>query len=143
MFSTDNCKIDMKNSIESFENELKNIRTGRVSPDILKNIIIDLENKYKMKSTVFHWSPAEKRFYNNSIIRYDHRFNKINWFDFYMFFKGCSGLFVSYVFLICWFLSFFMAIRFIHVFDMLVSRVFFRGISLLHVFVVVVIVVTK
>ena len=49
--------------------------------------IIDLENKYKMKSTVFHWSPAEKRFYNNSIIRYDHRFDNINWFDFYMFFK--------------------------------------------------------
>lgn len=41
MFSTDNCKFDMKNSVESFENELKNIRTGRVSPDILKNIIID------------------------------------------------------------------------------------------------------
>ncbi len=41
MFSSDNCKSDMKNSVESFENELKNIRTGRVSPDILKNIIID------------------------------------------------------------------------------------------------------
>lgn len=31
----------MKASIEAFSNDLKNIRTGRVSPDILKTIIID------------------------------------------------------------------------------------------------------
>jgi ribosome recycling factor len=31
----------MKSSIEAFSNDLKNIRTGRVSPDILKTIIID------------------------------------------------------------------------------------------------------
>ena len=31
----------MLNSVEAFDNELKNIRTGRVSPEILKNIIID------------------------------------------------------------------------------------------------------
>ena len=31
----------MKLSIEAFSNDLKNIRTGRVSPDILKTIIID------------------------------------------------------------------------------------------------------
>ena len=31
----------MKLSIEAFSNELKNIRTGRVSPDILKSIVID------------------------------------------------------------------------------------------------------
>ena len=31
----------MKLSLEAFSNELKNIRTGRVSPDILKSIVID------------------------------------------------------------------------------------------------------
>ena len=41
MFDSNICKNDMDISIESFDNELKNIRTGRVSPEILKNIIID------------------------------------------------------------------------------------------------------
>jgi len=49
--------------------------------------IIDLENKYKMKSTVYHWSNAERKFYNNSILRYNHIFDKVNWYDFYLFFK--------------------------------------------------------
>ena len=31
----------MKATISAFSNDLKNIRTGRVSPEILKNIIID------------------------------------------------------------------------------------------------------
>ena len=31
----------MNISIEAFDNELKNIRTGRISPEILKNILID------------------------------------------------------------------------------------------------------
>ena len=31
----------MSVSIEAFDNELKNIRTGRISPEILKNIIVD------------------------------------------------------------------------------------------------------
>ena len=31
----------MDTSLEAYSNELKNIRTGRVSPEILKNIIID------------------------------------------------------------------------------------------------------
>ncbi len=31
----------MSISIEAFDNELKNIRTGRISPEILKNIIVD------------------------------------------------------------------------------------------------------
>ena len=31
----------MSSSINAFSNELKNIRTGRVSPDILKNILIE------------------------------------------------------------------------------------------------------
>ena len=49
--------------------------------------IIDLERKYKMKSTVYHWSNAERKFYNNSILRYNHIFDKVNWYDFYLFFK--------------------------------------------------------
>ena len=37
MFDKENCSKEMKSSIDAFSNELKNIRTGRVSPDILKN----------------------------------------------------------------------------------------------------------
>ena len=41
MFDLNNCAKDMTSSINAYDQELKNIRTGRVSPDILKNIIID------------------------------------------------------------------------------------------------------
>ena len=41
MFNINECDIEMKATITAFSNDLKNIRTGRVSPDILKNIIID------------------------------------------------------------------------------------------------------
>tara|TARA_Y100000996_G_C22376289_1_gene583175 strand:+ start:35 stop:586 length:552 start_codon:yes stop_codon:yes gene_type:complete len=41
MFEIDNCNNEMELTIEAYTNELKNIRTGRVSPDILKSIIID------------------------------------------------------------------------------------------------------
>ena len=41
MFNKDNCSSEMKLSINAFSIELKNIRTGRVSPDILKTIIVD------------------------------------------------------------------------------------------------------
>ncbi len=41
MFNTNNCSSEMKLSIDAFSNELKNIRTGRVSPDILKSILVD------------------------------------------------------------------------------------------------------
>ncbi len=41
MFNKDNCTKEMKSSVDAFSSELKNIRTGRVSPDILKSIIID------------------------------------------------------------------------------------------------------
>ena len=41
MFNKEKCLSEMKLSIEAFSNELKNIRTGRVSPDILKSIVID------------------------------------------------------------------------------------------------------
>ena len=41
MFDNNNCLSEMKSSIKAFSIELKNIRTGRVSPDILKTIIID------------------------------------------------------------------------------------------------------
>ena len=41
MFNKENCFSEMKSSIDAFSNELKNIRTGRVSPDILKTIVVD------------------------------------------------------------------------------------------------------
>ena len=41
MFNSENCTSEMKQSVEAYSNELKNIRTGRVSPDILKSIIVD------------------------------------------------------------------------------------------------------
>ncbi len=41
MFNIDECNQEMELSIEAFKNDLKNIRTGRVSPEILKNVIID------------------------------------------------------------------------------------------------------
>jgi len=41
MFNIDGCNQEMELSIDAFKNDLKNIRTGRVSPDILKTVIID------------------------------------------------------------------------------------------------------
>lgn len=41
MFNIDDCNQEMELSIDAFKSDLKNIRTGRVSPDILKTIIID------------------------------------------------------------------------------------------------------
>ena len=41
MFNINDCNQEMDLSIEAFKNDLKNIRTGRVSPDILKTVIID------------------------------------------------------------------------------------------------------
>ena len=41
MFNSESCNLEMKQSVEAYSNELKNIRTGRVSPDILKSIIVD------------------------------------------------------------------------------------------------------
>ena len=41
MFNIDECDSEMKATITAFKNDLKNIRTGRISPDILKSIIID------------------------------------------------------------------------------------------------------
>ena len=41
MFDKEKCKSEMQSSINAFSNELKNIRTGRVSPDILKSILVD------------------------------------------------------------------------------------------------------
>jgi len=41
MFDINECDIEMKATINAFSNDLKNIRTGRVSPEILKSIIID------------------------------------------------------------------------------------------------------
>ena len=41
MFDISFCDEEMNLSIDAYSNELKNIRTGRISPDILKSIIID------------------------------------------------------------------------------------------------------
>ena len=41
MFNKDKCFSEMQLSIKAFSNELKNIRTGRVSPDILNSLFID------------------------------------------------------------------------------------------------------
>ena len=41
MFKINDCDNEMKATISAFSNDLKNIRTGRVSPDILKSISID------------------------------------------------------------------------------------------------------
>ena len=41
MFEIDNCIKEMGSTTSAFEHDLKNIRTGRVSPEILKSIIID------------------------------------------------------------------------------------------------------
>ena len=41
MFKINDCDNEMKATISAFSNDLKNIRTGRVSPDILKSIVVD------------------------------------------------------------------------------------------------------
>ena len=41
MFEIDDCNKQMLETTNAHENELKNIRTGRVSPEILKTIIVD------------------------------------------------------------------------------------------------------
>jgi ribosome recycling factor len=41
MFDINNCKKEMNATINSLNEELKNIRTGRVSPDIMRSIIVD------------------------------------------------------------------------------------------------------
>jgi len=41
MFDIKECDSEMKATINAFSIDLKNIRTGRVSPEILKSIIID------------------------------------------------------------------------------------------------------
>ena len=41
MFDENKCYLEMNTTYEVFTNELKNIRTGRVSPEILKTIVID------------------------------------------------------------------------------------------------------
>ena len=41
MFNKENCLTEMMSCVNAFSSELKNIRTGRVSPDILKTIVVD------------------------------------------------------------------------------------------------------
>ena len=40
MFNIKECDNEMNLTIVAFSNELKNIRTGRVSPDILKTVML-------------------------------------------------------------------------------------------------------
>tara|TARA_B100000989_G_scaffold239918_1_gene186800 strand:- start:242 stop:793 length:552 start_codon:yes stop_codon:yes gene_type:complete len=41
MFNKDSCSKEMQHCTNALSDELKNYRTGRVSPDILKSIIVD------------------------------------------------------------------------------------------------------
>ena len=41
MFDINECDREMKATITAFSNDLKNIRIGRVSPEILKSIVVD------------------------------------------------------------------------------------------------------
>ena len=41
MFDLNNCNNDMETVVQSFKNEISNIRTDRVSPDALNGIVID------------------------------------------------------------------------------------------------------
>jgi ribosome recycling factor len=41
MFNINQCDQEMQSTLDAFSSDLKNIRTGRVSPEILKSIIID------------------------------------------------------------------------------------------------------
>ena len=41
MFNKENCFSEMQSSINAFSVELKNIRTGRVSPEILKSVVVE------------------------------------------------------------------------------------------------------
>ncbi len=41
MFDKDNCSSEMQQSVNAFSDELKNFRTGRVSPDILKTVFVE------------------------------------------------------------------------------------------------------
>ena len=41
MFEINKCKDEMNSTILVYVQDVKNIRTGRVSPDILKNLTIE------------------------------------------------------------------------------------------------------
>ena len=49
MFKINDCDNEMKATISAFSNDLKNIITGMVSPDILKSIVVD---SYRSKMPV-------------------------------------------------------------------------------------------
>ena len=81
MFDINNCSSEMQLSINAFEKELKNIRTGRVSPDILKSILIDsygsktpltqlsnINNLDNMTLNVNVWDPGLMRIIEKSIL---------------------------------------------------------------------------
>ena len=41
MFEIKDCDNEMLQTVEAYSSDLKNIRTGRVSPDIMKSVIVD------------------------------------------------------------------------------------------------------
>lgn len=41
MFEIKDCDNEMRQTVEAYQNDLKNIRTGRISPEIMKTIIVD------------------------------------------------------------------------------------------------------
>ena len=41
MFEINKCKDEMNSTVSAYTQDVKNIRTGRVSPDVLKNLSID------------------------------------------------------------------------------------------------------
>lgn len=68
-------------------NQISLIEEKRIMKEF-NDKIIELENKYKTKAKVIHWSHAEKTFYNKVNSRYGYIFNQINWFDLLQFFKN-------------------------------------------------------
>lgn len=41
MFEIKDCDKEMRQTVEAYQNDLKSIRTGRISPEIMKTIIVD------------------------------------------------------------------------------------------------------
>ena len=65
MFDKDKCLKEMKSSVDAFSNELKNIRTGRVSPDILKTVLVD---SYGSKTPLTQLSNINRKLDHQDIV---------------------------------------------------------------------------
>ena len=69
-----------------YVNQITLIEEKRIIKEF-NNLILNLEDKYKINAKVIHWSNAEKSFYNRVNLRYGNIFKNINWFDLLRFFK--------------------------------------------------------